>query len=203
MRRSSGTVALHRLLNAGKETALTALAVAGCLSLLAVAAGAWLGVSLIVFRTGSMSPGIEPGAVAVVREVPATSLQPGDIATVQREESALPVTHRVVASEADPANAQKVLLTLKGDANTTEDPVRYHVESAKKLIFAVPELGSWVMRLQSPWLMGFTTVAMAALVTVTFWPRKGARPETPGRDSSKEGVPVQQIPKEQAPYDSA
>lgn len=187
MRRFSQRAALHRVLSSSKEAALTVLAVAGCLSLLAVAAGAWFGVSLIVFRTGSMSPGIEPGAVAVVREVPAVSLQRGDIATVQREESALPVTHRVVASEADPADAQKVFLTLKGDANTSEDPVRYHVGSAKKLIFSVPELGTWVMRFQNPWFMGFATVAMAVLVTVTFWPRKGVRPGTRGTDSPEHG----------------
>lgn len=164
----------RRLLRAGKETALTVLALAGCLCVLAVVAGAWLDISLIVFRTGSMSPGIEPGAIAVVQEVPASSLKPEDIATVQREGSSLPVTHRVVASEPDPSDHQKVFLTMKGDANVSEDPVRYNVQTAKKLLFAAPGLGYWVMRLQSPWFMGFCTVAMSSLVTWTFWPRRGA-----------------------------
>jgi signal peptidase len=159
------------LVSAGKETALTALALAGCLCLIAVAAGAWLGISLIVFRTGSMSPGIEPGAVAIVQEVPASSLKQGDIATVQREGSSLPVTHRVVASEADPADHHKVFLTMKGDANASEDPVRYNVQSAKRLLVSVPGLGYWVMRLQNPWFMGLCTIVMATLVTWTFWPR--------------------------------
>jgi signal peptidase len=128
-----------------------------------------------------MSPGIEPGAIAVVQEVPASTLMQGDIATVQREGSALPVTHRVVASEPDPADGQKVFLTMKGDANPSADPVRYHVPSAKKLLFAVPHIGYWVMRLQSPWFMGFCTVGMACLVTWAFWPRgkfAQVRPET-------------------------
>ena len=119
-----------------------------------------------------MSPGIESGAIAVVQEVPASSLTHGDIATVQREGSALPVTHRVVASEPDPADGHKVLLTMKGDANSSADPVQYSVHTAKKLVFAVPHIGYLVMRLQNPWFMGFCTVAMASLVTWTFWPRR-------------------------------
>nr|WP_306630196.1 signal peptidase I [Arthrobacter ulcerisalmonis] len=149
---------------------------AGGLCLLAVLAGAVLNVSLVVFRTGSMSPGINPGDIAVVQEVPAASLQPGDVATVQREASALPVTHRVVANVTDPADPQKVLLTMKGDANESEDPVRYNVPTAKRLLFSAPALGYWVMRLQTPWLMGVCTLAMAALVTWIFWPRTSRGP---------------------------
>lgn len=157
---------------AAKETLLTALAIAGSVCIVAVLAGARLGISLIVFKTGSMSPEIEPGAIAVVREVPASTLEQGDIATVQREGSALPVTHRVVATHPDPADPAKVLLTMKGDANASEDPVRYKVQSAGKLVFAVPAVGYWVMHLQTPWIMGCLTVAMAALVTWTFWPKE-------------------------------
>jgi signal peptidase len=174
---SSGKLALpRRMLRAGKEIALTALALAGGLCLLVVLAGAWLDISLIAFRTGSMAPGIEAGAIAVVQEVPATSLKPGDIATVQGHGSTLPVTHRVVTLEPDPANDEKVYLTLKGDANSSEDPVRYNVESAKTLLFSVPALGYWVMRLQSPWFMASCSVVLAALATWAFWPRKQTTP---------------------------
>jgi signal peptidase len=162
---------LRGLLRAGKETILTVLALAGSLCLLAVVAGAWLDVSLVVFRTGSMSPGIQPGAIAVVQEVPASALKPGDVATVLREGASLPVTHRVVSSETDPADHRKVFLTMKGDANASEDPVRYNVQSAKKLLYSIPEFGYWVMKLRNPWFMGLCTVAMASLVTWTFWPR--------------------------------
>lgn len=165
---------MRRVVRAGKETALTILALAGGLCLLAVLAGVFSNLSLVVFRTGSMSPGISPGDIAVVQEVPATSLQPGEVATVQREGSALPVTHRVVASETDPADPQKVFLTMKGDANASEDPVQYHVGTARKMLFSVPGLGYWVMGLQTPWFMGLCTIAMAALVTCTFWPRRTA-----------------------------
>lgn len=171
LRNSGSKPTQHWLLRAGKETALTVVAGTGALCLLAVLAGAWLDIGLIVFRTGSMSPGIEPGAIAVVQEVPASSLKQGDIATVQREGSALPVTHRVVANEPDPADARKVFLTLKGDANSSADPVQYNVPTAKRLLIAVPHIGQWVMRLQNPWVMGFSTLVMASLVTWTFWPR--------------------------------
>lgn len=186
---SSGNVTLRRrLLSTAKETALTVLAAAGGLCLLALVAGASLDIGLIVFRTGSMTPGLEPGAIAAVQKVPASSLAKGDIATVQREGSALPVTHRVVASEPDPADSQKVFLTMKGDANASEDPVKYNVSSAKKLLFAVPQVGYWVMRLQNPWFMGLCTIAMASLVTRTFWPRgKNAQapPETVDPDATR------------------
>ena len=161
----------RRLVTAAKEISLTLLASAGSLCLLAVIAGAWLDIGLIVFRAGSMAPGIEAGAIAVVREVPASALRPGDIATVQREGSALPVTHRVVTSVPDPADPDGVLLTMKGDANVSADPVRYEVHTARKLLFAVPELGYWVMRFQNPWIMGWCTLAMASIVTWTFWPK--------------------------------
>ncbi|AUZ35688.1 S26 family signal peptidase [Arthrobacter sp. PGP41] len=164
----------RRLKRAGKETALTVLALTGCLCLLAVTAGALLNVSLVVFRTGSMSPGIEPGAIAIVQKVPASSLRQGDVATVQREGSSLPVTHRIVASEADPTDPQTFHLTMKGDANASEDPVRYTVQTAKKLLFSAPGVGFWVMRLQNPWFMAFCTIAIASLVSWTFWPRTGS-----------------------------
>jgi signal peptidase len=111
-----------------------------------------------------------------VQEVPAASLQPGDVATVQRAGSSLPVTHRVVAVDTDPADPQKVLLTMKGDANDSPDPVRYDVQNAKRLVLSVPAVGTWIMRLQTPWFMGICTVAMAALVTWVFWPRTSRAP---------------------------
>lgn len=178
----------RRLLKAGKETALTALALAGGLCIIAALAGALLDISLVVFRTGSMAPGIKPGAIAVVQEVPAASLMPGDIATVQREGSELPVTHRVVAAEPDPADDRKVFLTLKGDANSSADPVRYNVETARKLVFSVPAVGSWVMRLQNPWFMGFCSLAMALLITWTFWPKGKSQPVTGNQQLTTTGA---------------
>lgn len=166
---------LARLAKASKEAILTALALTGGLCLLAVLAGVLLDISLVVFRTGSMSPGINPGDIAVVREIPAASLRQGDVATVRREGSALPVTHRVVASEPDLADPNTVLLTMKGDANSSEDPVQYPVQSAKKVLFTAPGIGYWVMGLQNPWFMGLCSITMASLVTWTFWPRRAGK----------------------------
>lgn len=173
---------LTRLAKAGREAGLTVLALAGAVCLLAVLAGALLHSSLVVFRTGSMSPGINPGDIAVVQEVPAASLQPGDVATVQRAGSVLPVTHRVIAVDSSPEDPQKVLLTMKGDANDSPDPVRYDVQSAKRLVLTVPAVGSWIMRLQTPWFMGICSVFLAALVTWVLWPRTRRAPRLPQAD---------------------
>ena len=49
-----------------------------------------------MFKTGSMSPTITAGSVALVREIPASEINVGDVVTVDRED-ALPVTHRVTS----------------------------------------------------------------------------------------------------------
>jgi signal peptidase len=137
------------------------------------------------------------GALAAVREVPASSLQPGDVATVQRTPESVPVTHRVVTVTPDPASADGAVLILKGDANTSEDPVEYRVESVRKMVVAVPELGSWVMGARSPWVIGGSTILLAALMAWVFWPRQ--EPETSDAGSSDGAAePAREVPVETA-----
>lgn len=53
-------------------------------------------ISIMMFRTGSMSPTITAGSIAFVKEIPATEISVDDIVTVERGDADLPVTHRVV-----------------------------------------------------------------------------------------------------------
>ncbi|WP_247040686.1 signal peptidase I [Arthrobacter rhizosphaerae] len=155
-----------------RESALTVLAVLGALCLAAVIASALFSINFVVFRSGSMEPAFPVGALAAVREVPASSLRPGDVATVSRTPSSTPITHRVVSVHPDPALPGQVILVLKGDANRSPDPVEYRVSTARQMLFAVPELGGWVMGLRSPAILGISSVLLAALVAWSFWPRR-------------------------------
>lgn len=161
-----------RLRTGVRETALTVLAVLGSLCLVAVIASGIFSVNFVVFRSGSMEPAFPVGALAAVREVPASSLKPGDVATVSRTPASTPITHRVVSVQPDPALPGQAILVLKGDANRSPDPVEYRVATARHLLFAVPELGGWVMGLRSPAILGGSTVLLAALVAWSFWPRR-------------------------------
>lgn len=145
---------------------LTLAAVAGAACLLLVAL-AWAGgITLIMFRTGSMSPTIPTGSLAVVREVPTADLAIGDVVTVDRP-GRLPVTHRVVDIEA----TTPVTLTLQGDANPAPDAETYQVETVRRVLWSAPELGRIVAKLQHPYALGATAVVVAGCVTWWLWPR--------------------------------
>ncbi|GAA2001090.1 hypothetical protein GCM10009818_09900 [Nakamurella flavida] len=158
-----------------REVLLTAAAGLGLISVLAVTAALFLHVSLIVFKTGSMTPAIPAGSVALVREVPASDLAIGDVVTVSRAGVSLPVTHRIV--QIDPAadgSAAGRVLTLRGDANPGPDPVTYPVTTVRRVIASAPELGHVVQFLAKPWVLGAMTIFITALVTWTFWPTGNA-----------------------------
>ncbi|CAH0222276.1 Signal peptidase I W [Arthrobacter sp. Bi83] len=165
---------MNRFFGRASSWGLTLLAVLGAGCIASIAAAAIFSVTFVVFRTGSMEPVYPVGAMAAVREVPASSLKPGDVATVQRTAGAMPVTHRVVSVTPDPASKEGAVLILKGDANSSEDPVEYRVQSARRVLFSLPSVGSWVMGLRSPWAIGASTVLLAALVGWVFWPRQEA-----------------------------
>lgn len=165
-----------------RESVLTVLAVLGGLCLAALIAAALFNITFVVFRSGSMEPAYPVGALAAVREVAASSLKPGDVATVSRTPASTPITHRVVSVTPDPALPGNAILVLKGDANRSPDPVEYRVATARQMIFVVPGLGRWVMDLRSPMTLGCSTLFLAALVVWSFWPRRrNAEPkrETP------------------------
>ncbi|MDI6023707.1 signal peptidase I [Leucobacter sp. UT-8R-CII-1-4] len=166
------------------------------------------GASIIVFRTGSMSPTMPQGALAVSVPVEASDVRVGDVITLQRAGESLPVTHRVIdispvsprnegdadiraampggkAPDINSSDARQVL--LQGDANRTSDPQPYAFTETKKTIFSLPYLGSAIMMLQSPIGMGILVIAVGALVTWAFWPKPSASESS---TTEKTAVPV-------------
>jgi signal peptidase I len=159
-----------------------ALLGASCLAVLAVSV--LTGASLVVFRTGSMSPTMREGAVALVRPIAAAAVHEGDVVTVERPGKGLPVTHRVVSVAPGGTRTGLRLLTLKGDANASADPVPYPAARVGLVLASVPRAGGWL-----EWWGGragrlSTSVMAAGALGWAFWPREDALPQTPGDEPS-------------------
>lgn len=153
---------------------LNIAAFGGLVCIVLVLLSVFLNVSLIMFKTGSMSPTIPAGSLAVVREIPAAEIRVGDVLTVERQ-GMLPVTHRVTT--VDGAGETRTI-TMRGDANDAEDPAPYTVSEARRVIASVPNLARVVVWFSHPLVLGGVTIGASVLVTWAFWPRE------PGRNGS-------------------
>ncbi|MGX7726864.1 signal peptidase I [Rhodococcus pyridinivorans] len=164
------------------ENALLNLLAAGgvvCIGL--VTAAFAFDISLILFKTGSMSPTIPQGSMSVVQRISADEIAVGDIVTVDREEGELPVTHRVIAVH--PQRAGEALIEMQGDANPNPDPGPYRVTEVRKVLWSVPGAAAVIVWFSDPWVLGGLTLAAAALVLWAFWPRES---EDDGRQAGRE-----------------
>ncbi|KQR47743.1 S26 family signal peptidase [Microbacterium sp. Leaf161] len=146
---------------------LAAIAGAACMVLVVVALTA--NITLIMFRTGSMSPTIPAGSVAVVQSIAASQAQVGDVVTVDREGD-LPVTHRIT-SIAPGASKDERVITMRGDANTADDPYPYTVQTVRVVLFSVPGIATVIVAMGNPYVLGGLTLGATALVVWAFWPR--------------------------------
>lgn len=149
---------------------LTVLATLGVVCIIATITAFALNISLIMFKTGSMSPTIPTGSLAVVRQIPASDIKAGDVTTVSRGEGQLPVTHRVVS--VTPVGGDTYSLEMKGDANDSPDAQPYKVTEVKKVLWHAPRLAYVVAAVSQPKYMAGITVAASFLVVWAFWPRK-------------------------------
>lgn len=174
-RRSAGRVLGNALLNIA--------AFGGLVCIVLVILSAVFHISLIMFKTGSMSPTIPAGSLAVVREIPASAIEVGDVVTVDRADR-LPVTHRVtsVSGEGDART-----ITMQGDANDVPDPAPYTVTEVRRVMGSVPGLAHVVVWFSNPWVLGGLTLCASALVTWAFWPRDPRDPGDPGQERLARG----------------
>lgn len=163
-RRSARSVVGNILLNTA--------AAGGVVCILAVIASLAFDITLIMFKTGSMSPTIPTGSLAVVREIPASEIQVGDIVTVDRA-GLPPITHRVTS--VSPAVGDQRTITMRGDANPVDDPQGYTLDHARIVLVSFPGLAYVVVALAHPLVLALTTLGATILVAWAFWPRS-ARP---------------------------
>lgn len=144
-------------------------AVGGAICIVLVVLALTVQITLIMFRTGSMSPTIPAGSVAVVQRVPAADIAIGDVVTVDRVDE-LPITHRVTSVEPG-ATADERIITMRGDANAEDDPFPYAVTSVRIVLFSIPGIATLIVGMGNPYVLGGLTVAATTLVVWAFWPR--------------------------------
>ncbi len=139
------------------------------------------GATPYVILTGSMSPGMPPGTLVVVRPVPAERITVGQVVTYQLV-SGEPevVTHRVVAISSD--REGKPVFRTRGDANAVAD--RTWVLPAQirgERWYAVPWLGHLgavldpARRQLVSVVVAFGLLGYAASVAVRGWRRRARR----------------------------
>lgn len=149
------------------DVLLWAASIGGVICILLVIAAVFFHVTLIMFKTGSMEPTIPTGSLAVVHEIPASEIAVGDIVTVDRP-GQLPVTHRVTSVK---GTGDTRTITLRGDANPTDDVAPYVVDTVREVWTWVPGWASVVVWFSNPVVLGGLTLGATALVTWAFWPR--------------------------------
>lgn len=158
-----------------KETVLALVGILGLLAIIWLACAMVFGLSIVVFKTGSMAPSIPTGSAAIVQDVTAADIAVGDVITVQRDGSTLPVTHRVVAIELDPSNPDGRLVTLRGDANASNDFAPYAITEAKRVVASVAGFGVVIAVMRSPFFLAVTSLIVALLCVWAFWPAQHGR----------------------------
>lgn len=177
------------------DLALTVGALVGGVFVLLAVAVAALDVRVLSFRSGSMSPTIDTGALALARQVPAADLESGDVVSV-RAASGSRVTHRIVGIEHRGAQA---VLQLRGDANQVADAEPYVVSEADRVVVAVPYLGYAGAAASSPVGIFVLGLYAAFLVRILVRGRTGKprSPRTP-RNAGKRRAPKRPAPKRRA-----
>ncbi|WP_139006244.1 signal peptidase I [Arthrobacter crystallopoietes] len=148
--------------------ALVVAAIAVAIGIVVI--GPAFGLHTVRLATGSMSPGLPAGSMLVVHDTPAAEVQPGDVVMVQRPDHR-PVTHRVVALAPPTAETGgRFVLTMRGDANPTNDPQPYLVDRVGRMVFGIPWGGQLVEFVRSPVGMGVLTMLFSSLVLWVLWP---------------------------------
>lgn len=160
------------------EAVLNILAVLGVVCIVLVILSVVFNVSIIMFKTGSMSPTITAGSASLVREIPAEDMEVGDIVTVDRGEKVLPVTHRVTEIRSIDESTGAVTFEMKGDANAEKDPDPYTAETVRTVMFSVPGVAPVLQQWRNPFLLGGITIAASLLVVWAFWPRRDEDDDT-------------------------
>lgn len=164
------------LLSIGAVLGTTCLLTAvGCLA---------LGLRPLVFESGSMTPAIPTGSLALADEVAAADLRVGDVVSVVTADG-VRVTHRISWIQRVDGKAS---LTLRGDANATPDADPYLVSSADRVLVDVPWLGYPVHFLASGPGRILLGLLAAVLLAIAVRPRR-TRPAGKRR-AARLAVPV-------------
>lgn len=147
-----------------RSVILTSAAVLGIVCVLVFGVSFAFGLRPLIVLSGSMEPTLPVGSVVFSRTVPAAELAVGDIATLERPRGLGLITHRVTSVH--DVDGTTVDVTLRGDANATDDPEPYAVDTAGLYVFHVPYMGTVAMVLKTGYGIGFAVASALVLIVV-------------------------------------
>lgn len=162
-----------------QEILLTLGALAGFACIALFIAGLAFGISPLIFKSGSMSPAINTGALAFARTVPASEIQVGDIVSVSDSQGTR-ITHRVESIDQQGNNL--AVAQLRGDANPIADPDPYVITEADRVFFSINRLGYVAVWLSGPSGLVLGAIAVGGLLYIAFRRREASDAEEPQRD---------------------
>jgi len=180
---NTSSTAAHK----AREVALTVGAIAGLICIVATVAALLFDVKPLIFRSGSMSPEITTGSLALARTVPAGDLAVGDVVSVENSQGTR-ITHRVY--EIQPQDGNTTVVTLKGDANADPDVEPYSITEADRVFWSVGSLGYVAAWLSSSTAIFLGGALVGALLVIVARPSSGRdtanRPESESTDLDDE-----------------
>ncbi|MDI9957670.1 MULTISPECIES: hypothetical protein [unclassified Rhodococcus (in: high G+C Gram-positive bacteria)] len=165
--------------NRVREVLLSLGALAGLVSIIIFIAGLAFGITPLIFRSGSMSPMIDTGALAFARTVPASEVLVGDIVSVSDSQGTR-ITHRVESIDQQGNNL--AVAQLRGDANPIADPDPYVITEADRVFFSINRLGYVAVWLSGPSGLVLGAIAVGGLLYIAFRRREASDAEEPQRD---------------------
>ena len=153
------------------DALLVVCAVAGAVSVVWWILSVALGLGLVSFATGSMTPRYPVGSVAVSMPVALDAVRSGDVVTVQRGGGRPPITHRVVAIDVAPSG-DRAAVRLKGDANQVEDPSPYAVTALRRVVLPLPPVADALRYTGSPVVIAAIGLLIVGAFAWAFWPER-------------------------------
>jgi len=120
---------------------------------------------IIVIASGSMSPALEVGDLAMVQGVPSDTIKVGDVIVFDSPEDVRTI-HRVTQTQI--LQNGTILFKTKGDANPSEEPYWTSEQDVHgRVIFRIPYIG-WLALIPAIPI----TIMVILLIIILIWPEK-------------------------------
>lgn len=132
------------------------------------------GIEIKAVATGSMEPDLPVGSLIVIKPTSYEDIEVGDDITFSRNDSSVPVTHRVIYK----SDTAKEFITQGIANNTADSPISY--ENVKgKVVFQIPFLGYIILYINTFSGKLFCIGLILVLLVVSILTgRKSTKPES-------------------------
>ena len=124
-----------------------------------------LGYEVLAVVSGSMEPTISVGSLVYAKDIDFSDYKVGDIVTYRLSDETL-VTHRVVE-----VNSDGTELTMKGDANQTNDGIKVNDSNVVgKVMYHLPLLGYLSLYVTTPLGIVMVCIIIFILILLLYLP---------------------------------